>query len=100
MERHLNTRRGAFGVPIAGGSATREAIHRTCSSPATHSIVKRLLVSTRVVSPVMGSRLVDMALRAESCSVAACGAVLFVFMARIFEAPSIPVHVQKQEIRT
>lgn len=84
------------------GRFTRDTSQETFSSPATHAITSRLDSMVHTRSP-LASVFSLMALRWLVWIVwPAADAVrgVFVFMARIFAAPSIPVHVQKQEIRT
>lgn len=63
-------------------NVTRLATHRTFSSPASHASVSRLVVSTCVRIPVSGSRLVETAVRTDSCT-AAAGVGRVVFMSAI-----------------
>ena len=90
----------ALGVP---GNCTCETEQRNRNSPFSHAMTSRLASMVRTRSP-LASVFSLMALRWLVWIVwpaaDAVRGVWCVFMARIFAGPSIPVHVQKQEIRT
>jgi hypothetical protein len=54
-------------------SSIRLAWNLTRSSPASQAMSNRLVVITRCCSPVYGSRLVEMAVRTDSCRAEADG---------------------------
>lgn len=77
---------------------TREVLQFTCSSPRTHTKVSRLVVNTCTRSPLIGSRLVDTAVRVDSWTGIAL--IVCVFMGVTVPLRSMGVHVQKKGERT
>lgn len=103
MDAYFALRRDSRGTRIPPGKFTRETSQETFNSPATQASTSRLDSMVRTRSP-LGS---TFSLSAERCELwmtwpvaSAVVGVVFVFMARIFEAAFFFVHVQKLEIRT
>lgn len=100
MAVHASRRRSAARSGLPPLSCTRLHSQRTRSSPCSQASRNRLVVITRTVNPVSGSRFIAIAVRELSCTrPAAAGArgVGRVFMDSMVGPGVAPVHIQKKE---